>query len=115
MICGQPEDFSAQKVFGIIVMSLIFFKCDFRSDRTCYLDTDGRNAKCECLPGYEGKRCERCAEGYRGNPMLGEECIPYDQCDRSGSLSSELNPYTRRCECKVKHKSKFSEVIFLIR
>ncbi|XP_031778282.1 basement membrane-specific heparan sulfate proteoglycan core protein isoform X4 [Nasonia vitripennis] len=71
-----------------------------QSDRTCYLDTDGRNAKCECPPGYEGKRCERCAEGYRGNPMLGDECIPYDQCDRSGSLSSELNPYTRRCECK---------------
>ncbi|KAJ8666823.1 hypothetical protein QAD02_008485, partial [Eretmocerus hayati] len=71
-----------------------------QSDRTCHLDIDNISPKCDCPRGYEGKRCERCSEGYRGNPLRGEECLPSDQCDRSGSLSSELDPYTRRCRCK---------------
>jgi hypothetical protein len=61
----------------------------FRFQRTCRLDFDNKSPKCDCPPGYEGKQCERCAEGYRGNPLRGEECRSYEQCDRSGSLSSE--------------------------
>ncbi|XP_066985998.1 basement membrane-specific heparan sulfate proteoglycan core protein [Macrobrachium rosenbergii] len=43
---------------------------------SCYLDTDGQ-VTCNCLRGYTGRRCERCSEGYKGNPLTpGESCQP---------------------------------------
>uniref|UniRef100_A0A9J8A8W2 Heparan sulfate proteoglycan 2 n=1 Tax=Cyprinus carpio carpio TaxID=630221 RepID=A0A9J8A8W2_CYPCA len=40
---------------------------------SCYLDSDGQPT-CECPAGYTGRRCERCAPGYTGNPQLGQRC-----------------------------------------
>uniref|UniRef100_A0A8C2AGW3 Cell adhesion molecule-related/down-regulated by oncogenes n=1 Tax=Cyprinus carpio TaxID=7962 RepID=A0A8C2AGW3_CYPCA len=44
---------------------------------SCYLDSDGQPT-CECPAGYTGRRCERCAPGYTGNPQLGQRCTPGD-------------------------------------
>ncbi|XP_052752510.1 basement membrane-specific heparan sulfate proteoglycan core protein isoform X3 [Galleria mellonella] len=44
--------------------------------RTCSVGSSGR-VLCDCLPGYEGDNCERCAPNYEGNPL-----IPGDSCKR---------------------------------
>ncbi|XP_036620494.1 laminin subunit alpha-1 [Trichosurus vulpecula] len=51
---------------------------------TCHLD-DGDEVICDqCRPGYTGMWCERCADGYYGNPTVpGESCVP---CDCSGNV-----------------------------
>ncbi|XP_053314949.1 laminin subunit alpha-2 isoform X2 [Spea bombifrons] len=51
---------------------------------TCHLDTN-RSLVCDsCPPGYAGQRCERCAEGYFGQPSLpGGSCKP---CECSNNL-----------------------------
>ncbi|XP_058809308.1 basement membrane-specific heparan sulfate proteoglycan core protein-like isoform X2 [Phymastichus coffea] len=71
-----------------------------RFDRSCQLDVDGVSPKCDCPPGYEGKQCERCSEGYTGNPLRGEECRLADYCDPSGTLSVPIDRYNRTCNCK---------------
>ncbi|XP_042860326.1 basement membrane-specific heparan sulfate proteoglycan core protein-like isoform X47 [Penaeus japonicus] len=43
---------------------------------TCFLDSDGQ-VTCNCLQGYQGRRCEVCANGYEGNPTApGDSCQP---------------------------------------
>ncbi|XP_038603188.1 laminin subunit alpha-1 [Tachyglossus aculeatus] len=51
---------------------------------TCHLE-DGDELICDqCSPGYTGPWCERCAEGYYGNPMVpGKSCVP---CDCNGNV-----------------------------
>uniref|UniRef100_A0A8C5LLU5 Laminin subunit alpha-1 n=1 Tax=Jaculus jaculus TaxID=51337 RepID=A0A8C5LLU5_JACJA len=51
---------------------------------TCHL-TNGDEMVCDqCAVGYSGAWCERCADGYYGNPTVpGEVCIP---CDCSGNV-----------------------------
>ena len=41
----------------------------FRFSRTCFLDSDGDVTCNACPEGYEGRRCERCSDGYVGDPM----------------------------------------------
>ncbi|XP_046397627.1 basement membrane-specific heparan sulfate proteoglycan core protein-like isoform X3 [Ischnura elegans] len=68
--------------------------------RTCILDTDNQPT-CRCPPGYVGRRCERCAEGYEGNPLVpGSSCRRIrEQCSPIGSLTSY--PDARgQCLCK---------------
>ncbi|MCL4125574.1 UNVERIFIED_CONTAM: hypothetical protein GTU68_063769, partial [Idotea baltica] len=44
--------------------------------QSCYLDSDGQ-VTCNCERGYQGRRCEACADGYEGNPTVpGDSCQP---------------------------------------
>ncbi|TGZ46957.1 Basement membrane-specific heparan sulfate proteoglycan core protein [Temnothorax longispinosus] len=68
--------------------------------RTCHLGSDGQPT-CDCPPGYVGRRCEQCAVGYQGNPLIpGDMCVPLQQCDPNGSLSPNADPHTGKCHCK---------------
>ncbi|XP_063001421.1 basement membrane-specific heparan sulfate proteoglycan core protein [Elgaria multicarinata webbii] len=74
---------------------------------SCFLDTDG-HATCDaCEPGYTGRRCERCAAGYEGNPIQpGGKCVKLtdekpsaqgiDSCDLRGSRRASDGA----CQCK---------------
>lgn len=71
---------------------------------TCYLDTDGQPTCDNCPPGYSGRRCERCAQGYVGNPLLGQRCTRDNtlngncyNCDRSGTEGCTGS----LCRCKM--------------
>ncbi|XP_066593540.1 basement membrane-specific heparan sulfate proteoglycan core protein [Prorops nasuta] len=67
--------------------------------RVCHLGSDGQPT-CDCPAGYVGRRCERCADGYQGNPLVpGDMCVPVQQCDAQGSLSS-IADQSGRCRCK---------------
>ncbi|KAK7494115.1 hypothetical protein BaRGS_00014588, partial [Batillaria attramentaria] len=72
--------------------------------RTCVRERDGEITCTNCPPGYEGRRCERCADGYRGNPMVpGDRCTRIDEpdiCDNRGSLTAVPDFTTGRCRCK---------------
>ncbi|XP_070153239.1 basement membrane-specific heparan sulfate proteoglycan core protein isoform X5 [Polyergus mexicanus] len=68
--------------------------------RTCHLGSDGQPT-CDCPAGYVGRRCEQCAAGYQGNPLIpGDMCVPLQQCDPNGSLSPNADPHTGKCHCK---------------
>ncbi|XP_064861545.1 basement membrane-specific heparan sulfate proteoglycan core protein-like isoform X5 [Oncorhynchus nerka] len=73
---------------------------------SCYKDADGQPTCDNCPPGSTGRRCERCAAGYTGNPQLGQMCIVgnndlngncYD-CDQRGSEGCDGNGV---CRCKM--------------
>ncbi|XP_036906226.1 laminin subunit alpha-1 isoform X2 [Sturnira hondurensis] len=51
---------------------------------SCHLD-DAEEVVCDqCALGYSGIWCERCADGYYGNPTVpGESCVP---CNCSGNV-----------------------------
>ncbi|XP_052760298.1 basement membrane-specific heparan sulfate proteoglycan core protein-like isoform X2 [Mya arenaria] len=71
--------------------------------RSCFLERDGEVTCGNCPTGYEGRRCERCSEGYVGDPMTpGSSCTKtlVDYCDPRGSVQPQPNPITRRCDCK---------------
>ncbi|XP_073431896.1 laminin subunit alpha-2 isoform X2 [Dendrobates tinctorius] len=55
---------------------------------TCHLDPI-RGVVCDaCAPGYTGPRCERCTDGYFGQPLLpGGSCKPC-QCNDNLDLSA---------------------------
>jgi len=85
-----------------------------RFARTCHLGSDGQPT-CDCPPGYVGRRCEQCAAGYQGNPLIpGDMCIPLQECDPNGSLSPNVDPHTGKCHCKVlRHDDFYSACVFL--
>nr|XP_009294934.1 laminin subunit alpha-5 isoform X1 [Danio rerio] len=59
------------------------------------------NMRCLCMPGYAGSKCERCAPGYYGNPVvIGSTCQP---CNCNGNsdpnmLFSDCHPLTGECQ-----------------
>ncbi|XP_029578636.1 basement membrane-specific heparan sulfate proteoglycan core protein isoform X4 [Salmo trutta] len=73
---------------------------------SCYKDADGQPTCDNCPPGFTGRRCERCAAGYTGNPQLGQECIVGNNdlngncynCDQRGSEGCNGNGV---CRCKM--------------
>ena len=71
---------------------------------TCEIDSRDGQVRCTACPsGYEGRRCERCARNYVGNPLVvGDYCrISDERCDSRGSLSQLPDPETRQCNCKA--------------
>ncbi|XP_069802948.1 basement membrane-specific heparan sulfate proteoglycan core protein isoform X4 [Dendropsophus ebraccatus] len=73
-----------------------------RYSDTCFMDTDGQPTCDNCIEGYTGRRCERCALGYEGDPMKpGGRCVKTSAgdtgiCDVRGSAESSPNT----CVCK---------------
>ncbi|XP_050533162.1 basement membrane-specific heparan sulfate proteoglycan core protein-like isoform X14 [Daktulosphaira vitifoliae] len=67
--------------------------------RNCYLDTDG-SPTCNCIDGYVGRRCEQCAIGYSGNPLIPGDSCKAGICDNAGSLSPFPDASTGQCVCK---------------
>ncbi|XP_017342550.1 laminin subunit alpha-5 isoform X1 [Ictalurus punctatus] len=56
--------------------------------------------QCLCMPGYAGPKCERCAPGYYGNPMvIGSTCQPCNCNDNldPNMLFSDCHPVTGEC------------------
>uniref|UniRef100_A0A1B6EDX6 Basement membrane-specific heparan sulfate proteoglycan core protein n=1 Tax=Clastoptera arizonana TaxID=38151 RepID=A0A1B6EDX6_9HEMI len=68
---------------------------------TCSLGSDG-SVTCDCQTGYQGRRCESCARGYTGNPLIpGDLCRKsVGICDPAGSVSTEPDA-SGRCICKI--------------
>ncbi|XP_054868568.1 basement membrane-specific heparan sulfate proteoglycan core protein isoform X9 [Amphiprion ocellaris] len=71
---------------------------------SCYLDSDGQPTCDNCPPGFTGRRCERCAAGYSGNPLLGQRCSVGNElngncynCDQRGHESCNGGV----CQCKM--------------
>ncbi|NXI37250.1 LAMA1 protein, partial [Galbula dea] len=58
---------------------------------TCQLSDGGRVICDQCLPGYAGSQCERCANGYYGNPLIaGHSCAP---CECNGNVNPQEEGY----------------------
>ena len=54
---------------------------------SCFLGVGG-TMTCRCKPGYTGLRCERCADGYFGDPLkTGGSCKP---CECNGNIDKNL-------------------------
>ncbi|CAM9944593.1 unnamed protein product [Lampetra fluviatilis] len=76
-----------------------------QSPGSCYRDSDGQATCTTCPPGHTGRFCDRCAEGYSGNPQAGqpctgEICTEGCRCDPRGSAGDQCDSH-RGCQCKV--------------
>ncbi|XP_012944719.1 basement membrane-specific heparan sulfate proteoglycan core protein [Aplysia californica] len=72
----------------------------------CQLEADGQVTCLSCPIGHTGRRCERCADGYQGNPNRpGDFCKLINvtcDCDDRGTLPNALcDPNTQQCQCKT--------------
>ncbi|XP_031717276.1 laminin subunit alpha-2 [Anarrhichthys ocellatus] len=66
---------------------------------TCHLGEEGELLCDQCQPGYTGPRCDRCSNGYYGQPAVpGRSCQP---CDCNGNLDlstpRSCDPITGQC------------------
>ncbi|XP_038582234.1 laminin subunit alpha-2 isoform X4 [Micropterus salmoides] len=66
---------------------------------TCHLGEEGELLCDQCQPGYTGPRCDRCSNGYHGQPTVpGRTCQP---CDCYGNLDLSIpgscDPITGQC------------------
>ncbi|XP_077208858.1 laminin subunit alpha-1 isoform X1 [Paroedura picta] len=66
---------------------------------TCHLDNEGEVICDKCPAGYAGSKCERCANGYYGNPLVpGQSCMPCDCNDNVDSMEDGYcNSLTGEC------------------
>ncbi|XP_070555377.1 laminin subunit alpha-like [Ptychodera flava] len=56
---------------------------------SCTFGRNGETTSCDCLPGYAGVRCDRCEDGYHGDPTaIGGSCEP---CNCHGNLDPSYN------------------------
>uniref|UniRef100_A0A0B7ATX1 Basement membrane-specific heparan sulfate proteoglycan core protein n=1 Tax=Arion vulgaris TaxID=1028688 RepID=A0A0B7ATX1_9EUPU len=78
--------------------------------RTCTLDLSGEIICTACPEGYTGRRCDRCADRFQGNPLIpGDRCIPKgaDVCDERGSVSNLPDVLTQQCACKTNAEGQY--------
>jgi hypothetical protein len=82
---------------GSIVDQVVTFAPFNRFARTCSLGSDGE-VTCDCPSAYVGRRCEQCAPGYSGNPLVpGDSCrMTTSYCNADGTIDEDQ----RRCRCK---------------
>ncbi|XP_067834515.1 laminin subunit alpha-1 isoform X2 [Heptranchias perlo] len=66
---------------------------------TCHLNKTGEVICDQCRLGYTGPKCDRCTDGYYGNPTTpGESCEPCDCNDNiDPSIPGYCDPVTGEC------------------
>uniref|UniRef100_A0A8C4I5M9 Basement membrane-specific heparan sulfate proteoglycan core protein n=1 Tax=Dicentrarchus labrax TaxID=13489 RepID=A0A8C4I5M9_DICLA len=66
---------------------------------TCHLGEEGELLCDQCQPGYTGPRCDRCSNGYYGQPTVpGSTCQPCDCHDNLDlSIPGSCDPITGQC------------------
>ncbi|XP_055337185.1 laminin subunit alpha-1-like [Paramacrobiotus metropolitanus] len=69
--------------------------CDCSPIGSEQTECDKYSGQCQCKPGYEGRKCDRCGRGFG---RITEGCLPCD-CDMTGSISSECDPISGQCQC----------------
>uniref|UniRef100_A0A8C4RZG4 Laminin subunit alpha-1 n=2 Tax=Erpetoichthys calabaricus TaxID=27687 RepID=A0A8C4RZG4_ERPCA len=67
---------------------------------TCILERNGDFRCNACMPGYEGQYCERCSEGYYGNPKEQNGICQLCTCNPAGSVHNYCDQVTGQCICK---------------
>ncbi|XP_033105222.1 laminin subunit alpha-2-like [Anneissia japonica] len=66
---------------------------------TCSLADDGDLNCTACAPGYTGRYCQQCADGYYGDPTTGDGMCSVCECDVLGSVSNICDKVTGHCTC----------------
>ena len=78
-------------------------KLDWIINHTCQCNPVGSESQtcnvftnqCQCRPGFEGRRCYFCQEGFYGDPSV--QCLP---CNCDPSRFTHCNSQTGQCELK---------------
>ncbi|XP_029841229.2 laminin subunit alpha-1 [Ixodes scapularis] len=66
---------------------------------TC--QTHGPDYICtDCQEGYTGRRCERCADGFFGNPLVEGGRCRRCECNPYGAQGRRCDPITGECHCQ---------------
>ncbi|KAI6235067.1 Laminin alpha [Aphelenchoides besseyi] len=78
--------------------------CPYASDSnnfatSCNVSESGNLLRCNCKDGYAGDRCERCANGFFGDPMTHGATCKECFCNENNDLSVDgaCNPSTGDC------------------
>uniref|UniRef100_A0A4W5NWV5 Heparan sulfate proteoglycan 2 n=1 Tax=Hucho hucho TaxID=62062 RepID=A0A4W5NWV5_9TELE len=72
-----------------------------RFSDTCFLDHDSQATCDACKPGYTGRRCEKCASGYQGNPLQPNgKCFTARESNSKCDIRGTVNSNSRPCTCK---------------